>query len=141
MRFFRRQVLIDRHNSIPESFQRLPPSKTTPLYITTGQLAKESLCRDFGTEDVTRRLLNVNVFLLGRFSPQKLVEDGAGHDLSDILYLFVVLLVPGLVESRLVLVQDMRQMGCRRQRGKCRKKEEGEKERVNCYTMVVNEAY
>jgi hypothetical protein len=53
------------------------------------------------------------------------VEDGAGHDLSDILYLFVVLLVPGLVESRLVLVQDMHQMGCRRQRGKWRQKRRG----------------
>jgi hypothetical protein len=110
-RFFRRRVLIDRHYSIPESFQRLPPSKTTSLYITTGQLAKESLCREFSTEDVARCLLNVNVFLLSRASSQELVEDGAGHDLSDILYLFVVLLVPGLVESRLVLVQDLHQMG------------------------------
>ena len=124
-RFFRRRVLIDRHYSIPESFQRLPPSKTTSLYITTGQLAKESLCREFSTEDVARCLLNVNVFLLSRASSQELVEDGAGHDLSDILYLFVVLLVPGLVESRLVLVQDLHQMGCRRQRDKSRKKRRG----------------
>ena len=73
------------------------------------------------------------------------MEDGTGHDLSDVLDLLVVILVPSLVEPRLVLIQDLHQLGCVREMVEGRERGRGgerERESKNCYcTQRINEWY
>ena len=99
-----------RHNCVSQCLERLSSCESPSLYVTAGQFTQEGLSGQLGSEDVPRSQLYLQTLLLNLTS-QELVEDGTGHNLSHVLYFFVVVLVSRLVEPTLVLVQHLHQLG------------------------------